>query len=382
LRGHVAEGRAWQAELGVESARVQPTATWARALTQTGILHAVHGAVDLALDCFAAAAPVARAVGDDETVLRTLNNIAELLRGRGDYVRAATVLDDALATSRRSGDRVRESLTLANLAALSLARGDLDAASAQTTHGLHIASALHDAVQEATHQRILGTIALTRGDHREAQRRYDASLELARGTSHPIATTSALVGLGHAAYAAGQPKRAQALFREALGRATELGLDAECAAALTGLAALAADAGQLAEAVRFDAAAARLRERGGIERPVGLTLAATRAIARARRLAGVGPTSTAPAEPPEATAAMALAFDPPQARVGRDGPLTARELDVARLIGESLTNRQIAQRLVISRRTVATHVEHILAKLHLRSRLEIGLWVAARLRPT
>ena len=50
--------------------------------------------------------------------------------------------------------------------------------------------------------------------------------------------------------------------------------------------------------------------------------------------------------------------------------LTKRELEVLRLLAQGLDQRQIADRLVISPKTVATHIEHILAKLGVRSRAE------------
>ena len=52
--------------------------------------------------------------------------------------------------------------------------------------------------------------------------------------------------------------------------------------------------------------------------------------------------------------------------------LTPREREVAELVSQGLTNRAIAQVLVISEGTVRAHVEHILSKLGLRSRTEIG----------
>ena len=52
--------------------------------------------------------------------------------------------------------------------------------------------------------------------------------------------------------------------------------------------------------------------------------------------------------------------------------LTPREYEVAELVSQGLTNRAIAQALVISEGTVRAHVEHILSKLELRSRTEIG----------
>ena len=59
----------------------------------------------------------------------------------------------------------------------------------------------------------------------------------------------------------------------------------------------------------------------------------------------------------------------------RRHPLTEREWEVARLVREGLTNREIAARLVIAERTAATHVEHMLQKLGYRSRAQIAAWV-------
>lgn len=56
--------------------------------------------------------------------------------------------------------------------------------------------------------------------------------------------------------------------------------------------------------------------------------------------------------------------------------LTARERDVATLVGQGLTNEEIARRLVLSRRTVEDHVARILGKLGARSRSQIAAWVS------
>lgn len=56
--------------------------------------------------------------------------------------------------------------------------------------------------------------------------------------------------------------------------------------------------------------------------------------------------------------------------------LTPREREVAGLVAEGLTNKQIAERLVISERTAETHVEQIRSKLGFRSRTQIAAWVA------
>jgi len=55
-------------------------------------------------------------------------------------------------------------------------------------------------------------------------------------------------------------------------------------------------------------------------------------------------------------------------------PLTVREMEVIRLIAEGLSNQEIAERLVISERTVRTHVTNILGKLHLANRTQAALY--------
>ncbi len=55
-------------------------------------------------------------------------------------------------------------------------------------------------------------------------------------------------------------------------------------------------------------------------------------------------------------------------------PLTEREVDVLKLVAQGLTNLDIAEKLVISERTVRTHVSHILDKLHLANRTQAALY--------
>ena len=57
-------------------------------------------------------------------------------------------------------------------------------------------------------------------------------------------------------------------------------------------------------------------------------------------------------------------------------PLSAREFEVAQLVAAGLTNRQIAERLVVAPKTVSAHVTHILGKLGAARRAEIAAWCA------
>jgi DNA-binding NarL/FixJ family response regulator len=78
---------------------------------------------------------------------------------------------------------------------------------------------------------------------------------------------------------------------------------------------------------------------------------------------------------PSATRSLVEAFAHRRSAIGSEPPqgldeLTPRELEVLRLIARGLSNREIADRLVLSEHTAKTHVAHILAKLGLRDRVQ------------
>jgi len=78
-------------------------------------------------------------------------------------------------------------------------------------------------------------------------------------------------------------------------------------------------------------------------------------------------------EPTIALKGLSELAHPPKGPLTAD-PLTERELDVLRLVAEGRSNREIADKLVISEMTVRTHVSNILGKLHLASRTQAALY--------
>ncbi|HKS43885.1 MAG TPA: LuxR C-terminal-related transcriptional regulator [Amycolatopsis sp.] len=109
--------------------------------------------------------------------------------------------------------------------------------------------------------------------------------------------------------------------------------------------------------------------------------------ARAREMLGERAFDSAYASGREADteAAVALALGEEAEREAEPAPapaggpqLTRRELQVANLIADGQSNKEIAATLVISQRTAETHVENILSKLGLNSRTQIAAWISRR----
>ena len=94
-----------------------------------------------------------------------------------------------------------------------------------------------------------------------------------------------------------------------------------------------------------------------------------------------GPTprqdSAPDAAAPTTSVARAVAptsASPPATNCLADSPLTARELEVALLLARGMSNRQVADALVIAERTASTHVSHILTKLGFSTRAQVAAW--------
>lgn len=81
---------------------------------------------------------------------------------------------------------------------------------------------------------------------------------------------------------------------------------------------------------------------------------------------------------PSITVRLLEHLSPPAAAVPAPAEISARELDVVKLVARGLTNAEIAAELVISVGTVKTHLASVQAKLDVRNRVEIAAWAWQR----
>jgi non-specific serine/threonine protein kinase len=187
-----------------------------------------------------------------------------------------------------------------------------------------------------------------------------------------------------AALEVGDVERGYAHTVERLSIKRELGDTLGVVLALESMSAVAVAAGANERAARMHGAAKRIWEKLGQPR-FGSKLFQRWLdgyIATAREALGGAAFDQAAAHGAELSEGEAIAEalqEPPPSR-SLDDPhavrLTRRERQVAELVAQALSNKQIATRLVISQRTAESHVESILNKLGLKSRTQVVAWLA------
>ena len=343
LLGHWTEARA-RLEAVIDGEARVPPAHLLKVLVGTVRLAFRQGDLDRAGALCARGLTLARQLDDKSAtaqfllwsgiIAATLNRLAE----------AVAPVEEALAVCRAIGDRWWGLEALAMLGTVATMRGDYARAGGCLTECLTLSRETGNTNNMSYALRGLGVLAVRQGDASTALERYTECLELCRRVRTPGIIAECLEGLGRTASLRGEHERAAVLF----------------------------------------GAAAALFQRLGGRLPLWADEAEhDRHIAAAR--AGLDPSAFAAAHDRGRAMTVDQAFDFALAvaspgRAGRDGgaeTLTAREREVASLIAQGRTNRQIAAKLVITERTAETHVQNILNKLGFSSRAQIAAWTAS-----
>jgi DNA-binding CsgD family transcriptional regulator len=238
--------------------------------------------------------------------------LASLSVASGDHGRGAALLR---AYTRALGtDLMRLGPALAQLVELELRRGDLAAASRAAQRLLGLEGECNSNEIRAMARLASARIAIHRGDALPAIEELETALTLLLHRDRPLLTAHIRLELARALAGGGEKAAATVEAEAALTTFQRLGVAPRIDAARELLAGLAADAGD-----------------------------------RARSL-------------------------PPLKPAGGES-LTRREVEVARLVAGGLTNREIAERLHLSVRTVETHVDRVLGKLDFHTRTQLAAWV-------
>jgi predicted ATPase/DNA-binding CsgD family transcriptional regulator len=351
-----------------------------------------------------------------------------LASGQADNAVALNLYADGLALQRAAGNQLGSALCLMGMARVHRDLGDGDAARAFAEEGLRLAQATGQQAIVGLLTNVLADACFYMGDLAAARTFYGDGLAIWRELGSPQGIEYSLGGLGELQRVDGHPAAARALFEEALAVGRALGDRPNTAIALGQLGLVALELGELVEArTRFTESLLLSRDAGG-RRSIALALEGLAAVAvvegradRGVRLAGAAHaerTVTGTRLPPgwevnlerrlglarhalgrDGWAAawlsgqglplvqaigMALADLEPSpegdgTRTNRQGSpgnqLSPREFEVARLVAQGLTSRDMAVRLTVTERTVNTHLERIRDKLGVRSRAEITAWL-------
>jgi predicted ATPase/DNA-binding CsgD family transcriptional regulator len=421
IRGYVSEGRQWLERI-LEISRRERSVVRAKALVGAGVLATLQDDFDqaealcgeglalyrelgdrqgsaTALSSLGYAAlmrgnyAVARApleealalfreVGDAAGSIYALHRLASVLSSEGQYARAQALLEESLVLSREGGDVRGHALTLVLLGLALLSQGDLAQAHARLEESLTISREVGYKRNIGLSILYLGLVAFLQGDVARARSLLEESLAFFKEVSERGRIADVYGILGLISFSQGDYAAARARLQDSLKLSLKLNYKLNAAACLEGLAAVMAAQGEPVRAVWCMSAAEVVREVTGMPLLSWLQAMHEFTIASVRTQLGEQAFRHAWAEGRGMTPEQALATQEPLTEplsplslspaVPSSSPeafgLTRRELDVLRQLSEGLSNAQIAERLVISPRTVDKHLVSIYGKLHVSSR--------------
>ncbi|GAA3237950.1 LuxR family transcriptional regulator [Pseudonocardia petroleophila] len=342
--GHLRDGRHWldrALELASEATPERAKALWA-----VGWYAMVQGDSGVALGALEESAAVARSTGDDHAFATALQFQGTAAQTRGDLTSARDLLVAAMQRHEEGS---------------------------------------HDDVLAILCAAQLGFVYCVLGMQADALRHVDAAIAVGRRTGERFATSWALWSRGLIAWSTGSFDDAGVVLRESIELKWTLHDWLGMAACIELLTWLAVEDGDYRGAARLLGIGRGLCGDLGSSPLFGdVTLSETRERyeLRARRSLGTRrfDDERADAEALDRGQAIAHVLATRAREERRAAPavpeavLTRRETEVVRLIVDGMTNKEIADTLVISRRTVEGHVERALVKLGLRSRSQLAAW--------
>ncbi len=392
VQGSFAEGIGWiDAFLALDAPGVPETVRGAGLVSRAQLALAPDPA--RAREHALAGLELCRGAGSEFWAASALNLLAEAALHAGELAEAIARADEALELARGSGDRWNEAYASGTRAAAAAAEGDM-------AEARRLARSAHEIMREIDQQwglaralLGLGDLARLTGDPHGARQRYQQALAILREVSARPEIARCLAGLGRLAISQGELSLAREHLTESVELSQAAGSRIGVIRALEAFTTLAVAEDDPVLAVRLAAAAAAMRRVA--ELPAAPAGRAQRALDAAARLGEevIGELwAEGSALDGDAAVALAVSGRPPgqgqpgqaqsgQAQSGQAPPgqghqagLTPRELEIVALVCQGLSNRAIAEALVISQATAARHVANIMAKLGFTSRVQIVAW--------
>jgi predicted ATPase/class 3 adenylate cyclase/DNA-binding CsgD family transcriptional regulator len=327
-----------------------------------------------------------REVDDKRSVAYLLYHLGSLAVEQGEYTRGRDLLTESLTITRELGDTRIMALSLFKLALLyQSSGGDLVQAHTLLEESFALSREVGDKENIANCLSLSGMLALSEGDAASARSLTEQALALFQEMKLQDGTALSLYALAEVAAVGGDSARSQALYEHGVGVARKAGDKRTITSGLEGLAAAVAAQGNYTWAAHLWGAAEALREAIGMPLPPVEHGSYHRAVAAARTELGEQAFAAAWAQgrtqsPEQALATAGQVILPASTQGERssspttaappsypDG-LTAREVEVLGVVAQGLTNEQVAERLVISPRTVDTHLTSIYSKIGVSSR--------------
>jgi non-specific serine/threonine protein kinase len=386
MHAYVSEGREWLEKMVSRASGVSASLR-ARVMCGAGALSQKLGEYEHARARLAGSLDLFRQLDDPWGAGFALHFLGHVAGAQGDFAQATRMFEESLALFRGTGDKGGCAFTLDCWGGAMISRGDYDQAVSLYEESVALFRAIGNKWEVPGPLSGLGLAAAARGDYVRATALLEESLALSRDKGPRVGPTP-LLRLGRVVFRQGNYERAAALFKESLVLRKERGDKDGVAACLDALAGVAVTQGRPERAARLFGAADVLRETIHTVVPQAQREEYDRNMATLR--ARLDETALAAAWAAGRAMTLeqaiddALALDEASPRPGKkaDRPtpgdrldlLTAREREVAALIAQGLTNREIASRLVIAERTAEGHVQSILNKLGFNSRAQIAAW--------
>jgi len=360
-------------------------------LRQLGIIEDNHGTHSTAADAFfEESLQLFRGVGDAGGTAIIQFTLGARAFFQGEFARVWEICNKSLATFRALGDTWHTAIALHLLGWTSYCRGAYATARRLSEESVALFRTLGNPGVAVEAMDILAYEMVALGEETAAASLLEEALVLAKQGEIREDVARTLCALGHLALRRGNIEQAREFYKQCLAGLIELWASARLtiktkwipACCLEGLGEIALGQGQAAWTIRLFAAAETLRISGTHLNPIGMeqpyyddTL--TRARSQFSKEVFAALWAEGLAMTPEEALAISgneqADANPPVERtttsvVSSPGILTTRQSEVLRLLAAGLTNRQIADRLVISPRTVNIHVNSIYKKLEITSR--------------